>query len=196
MFPISDTQLGIYICDFSGHGVAAALNTFRLHALISQLNKEELNPAKFLKTLNTQLNDLLPRGQFATLFMGVWDKAKKTLTYSGAGAPNPLVLVNGKESVLHTEGMPLGISKKPTYKNYKLKLRSEDGLLLYSDALTETSNPEGKRLGLQGLKKMVLPYLKKTSANLSVKELMNAFFKFAPNPPDDDITAALIKVKK
>ena len=31
---------------------------------------------------------------------------------------------------------------------------------------------------------------------MSIKELMNAFFKFAPNPPDDDITAVLIKVKK
>ena len=196
MFPISETQLGIYICDFSGHGVAAALNTFRLHALISQLNKEDLNPAHFLKTLNTQLNDLLPRGQFATLFMGVWDKAKKTLTYSGAGAPNPLVLSRGRESVLHTDGMPLGISLKPTYKNYKIKLQAGDSLLLYSDALTETPSPEGKRLGLPGFKKMALPILKKTDANISIKELMNDFFKFAPNPPDDDITAVLIKVKK
>ena len=196
MFPISDTQLGIYICDFSGHGVAAALNTFRLHALISQHNKENLNPAQFLKKLNTQLNDLLPRGQFATLFMGVWDKTKMTLTYSGAGAPNPLLIVKGKESVLHTEGMPLGITGKPTYKNYKIKLHVDDGLLLYSDALTETLNPEGKRLGLQGLKKMALAVLKEKNANIGVKELMNTFFKFAPNPPDDDITAVLIKVRK
>ena len=196
MFPISDTQLGIYICDFSGHGVAAALNTFRLHALISQHNKENLNPARFLKILNTQLNDLLPRGQFATLFMGVWDKVKMTLTYSGAGAPNPLLIAKGKESLLHTEGIPLGISKRPVYKNYKVKMRPEDSLLLYSDALTETPNPEGKRLGFDGFKKMVLPYLKKTDASTSIKELMNAFFKFAPNPPDDDITLVLIKVKK
>lgn len=196
MFPISDTQLGIYICDFSGHGVAAALNTFRLHALISQLNKDDLNPAHFLKTLNTQLNDLLPRGQFATLFMGVWDKTKKTLTYSGAGAPNPLVFARGHETVLHTDGMPLGISPKPTYKNYKIKLGDGDGLLLYSDALTETPNPDGKRLGLSGFKRIALPCLKKVDANMSIKELMNAFFKFAPNPPDDDITAVLIKVKK
>ena len=196
MFPISDKKLGIYICDFSGHGVAAALNTFRLHALISQHNKENLNPAQFLKILNTQLNDLLPRGQFATLFMGVWDKATKTLTYSGAGAPNPLVLARGREAVLHTDGMPLGIAPKPLYKNYKIKLKDGDSLLLYSDALTETANPDKKRLGLIGLKKMALPVLKKADANTSIKELMNAFFKFAPNPPDDDITAVLIKVKK
>ena len=196
MFPISATKLAIYICDFSGHGVAAALNTFRLHALISQHNKEELNPAGFLKIVNAQLKDLLPRGQFATLFIGIWDIAKMTLTYAGAGAPNPLMISRGRELVLHTEGMPLGISAKPKYKNYKVKLHTDDALLLYSDALTETANLTGKRLGLIGLKKLALPYLKKTDATTSIKELMNAFFKFAPASPSDDITAVLIRVKK
>ena len=196
MFPISDTTLGIYICDFSGHGVAAALNTFRLHALISQYNKEDLNPANFLKMMNMQLNDLLPRGQFATLFFGIWDIGKMELTYAGAGAPNPLAISGKKELTLHAEGMPLGISSHPRYKNYKIKLHKGDSLLLYSDALTETPNSAGKRLGEKGLRKMVLPYLKKTDANISLKELMNTFFKFASMPPLDDITAVLIKVKK
>ena len=196
MFPISDDKLAIYICDFSGHGVAAALNTFRLHALISQYNKEELNPAHFLKIVNTQLKDLLPRGQFATLFIGIWDMKKMELTYAGAGAPNPLMISRGREWILHTEGMPLGISLKPKYKNYKIKLHDEDCLLLYSDALTESPNPSGKRLGLTGLKKLALPYLKKTDASLAIKELMNAFFKFSPTPPSDDITAVLIRIKK
>ena len=196
MFPISENELGIYICDFSGHGVAAALNTFRLHALISQYDKKELNPAQFLKFLNLQLNDLLPRGQFATLFVGIFDIKKQELRYAGAGAPNPLMISRGRELVLHTEGVPLGISSKPKYKNYKIKLHSGDTLLLYSDALTEAPNPLGKRLGLAGLKKIALPYLKKAEVESALKELMNAFYKFAPTPPSDDITAVLIKVKK
>ena len=169
---------------------------FLIAPYFQHMPAKNVYPAQFLKILNTQLNDLLPRGQFATLFMGVWDKATKTLTYSGAGAPNPLVLARGREAVLHTDGMPLGIAPKPLYKNYKIKLKDGDSLLLYSDALTETANPDKKRLGLIGLKKMELPVLKKADANTSIKELMNAFFKFAPNPPDDDITAVLIKVKK
>ena len=39
MFPIRGELLGFYLCDFSGHGVAAALNTFRLHGIIAQMDK-------------------------------------------------------------------------------------------------------------------------------------------------------------
>ena len=196
MFPISEDKLGIYICDFSGHGVAAALNTFRLHALISQHNKENLNPATFLKILNAQLNDLLPRGQFATLFIGIWDTRKMEMTYAGAGAPNPLMITKGREVILHSEGMPLGISDRPKYKNYKIKLHKGDSFLLYSDALTETPNAEGERLGMNGFKKLALSHLKKEDATLALKEMMNTFLQFAPAQPSDDITAVLIKVKK
>ena len=33
---LSDTKLAVYLVDFSGHGVNAALNTFRLHALMHE----------------------------------------------------------------------------------------------------------------------------------------------------------------
>ncbi len=32
--PIDKDRLGVYIVDFAGHGLGAALNTFRLHSLI------------------------------------------------------------------------------------------------------------------------------------------------------------------
>ena len=40
---LSETKFGLFLCDFSGHGLSAALNTFRLHTLVHQL-KDEVNP--------------------------------------------------------------------------------------------------------------------------------------------------------
>ena len=68
--------------------------------------------------------------------------------------------------------------------------------MLYSDALTETPNAEGERLGMNGFKKLALSHLKKEDATLALKEMMNTFLQFAPAQPSDDITAVLIKVKK
>ena len=34
---LNDHRFGVYMADFSGHGVTAALNTFRLHTLIQEL---------------------------------------------------------------------------------------------------------------------------------------------------------------
>ncbi|MBE6446001.1 MAG: response regulator [Alphaproteobacteria bacterium] len=192
-YPISASKLCVYLCDFSGHGMAAALNTFRLHALFSQMNKRLLDPAEALKKLNKQLYSLLPRGQFATLFLGIIDIKKREMIYSGASAPKPLLVNKGRKLFLHTEGMPLGIMANPKYKNYKVKMNPNDVLLLYSDALIETPNAQGERLGYEGLQKMVVPMMRQTDVNQIMKDIMQAFFNYAPPPPSDDVTAVLFR---
>ena len=193
IIPISSNKIGFYICDFSGHGVASALNTFRLHALVSQNNKKLTSPADFLLHLNRQMNMLLPRGQFATMFLAIFDKRKRTLVYAGAGAPNPILIRQKKQTLLHAEGMPLGILPKPVYHDKTLKLLKGDLLLLYSDALTETTTQKGERLGLPTFKKMVLRHILNKELNEGLNELLDDFFQIAPPPPPDDVTAVLLK---
>ncbi len=195
MFPLSKDKLCFYLCDFSGHGVAAALNTFRLHALISQLDKSSLNPAEFLRLLNAQLYDLLPRGQFATLFLGILDLEKKEMVYAGADAPCPMIINRKRQMLLHTEGMPLGIVAKPRYKNYRVKVHKGDSLFMYSDALIESQNEKGERLNYEGLKKLALPFMLQTNVQSGLKGIMQGFFQFAPPPPSDDITSVLMRVR-
>lgn len=193
LFPISSTQIALYLCDFSGHGVAAALNTVRLHTLITQMNKQIGNPSGFLQKLNTQLYDLLPRGQFATFFCGIIDIERKTLTYAGAGSPPPFLCSQGKITRLNTRGIPLGIVARPSYEDYTIAFNRDDTLLLFSDALTESPNQNGDRLGTDGFEKMVEPAMCEPNIHLGMKQIMNAFFDYAPPPPPDDVTAVLVR---
>ena len=195
MFPIRGELLGIYLCDFSGHGVAAALNTFRLHGIIAQMDKKKIaEPAAFLETLNTRLFDLLPRGQFATLFFGIYNPKTKTLTYSGANAPQPFLYTNKGPVLLETAGLPMGIIRTAKYENHTLQLHSNDTLFLYSDAITESPSAEGKRLGTEGLQAMLDKHIIHGDAQTALRSIMNEFFEFTPPPPPDDVTAILLKV--
>jgi len=193
IIPISPNKFAFYICDFSGHGVASALNTFRLHALVSQNNKRLVSPAAFLTRLNKQMYTLLPRGQFATMFLGIFDKKKKTLIYAGAGAPNPVLIRRKKQTFLHAEGMPLGILTQPIYHDQTLKIQRNDLLLLYSDALTESMTKKGTRLGTSAFKKIITKNLTLKHTEDSMNALLEAFFKLVPPPPPDDVTAVLLK---
>ena len=193
IFPLSANKICFYICDFSGHGVASALNTFRLHALVSQNNKRLTSPAEFLTQLNHQMHVLLPRGQFATMFLGIYDKRKKTLVYAGAGAPNPIFISRKKTSILHAEGLPLGILPDPTYEEVSIKINKGDTLLLYSDALTEANVKNSKRLGFSDFKRMALKNIIKGDLNTGLNGLLNDFYKVAPPPPSDDVTAVLLR---
>lgn len=193
LFPISSSQLGFYICDFSGHGVAASLNTFRLHTLMAQLTKKYKKPANLLSYLNTQLCTLLPRGQFATFFMGVIDVKKQTLCFSGAGTPNPLLKSGRKKFLLDTTGLPLGINPNASYTEHTISFLPTDTLVLYSDALTESPNKQGVRLGTTGFATLMKPALRKGTARTIITQLKKDFGTFAPPPFPDDVTLVVVK---
>ncbi len=191
--PLSHNRIGIYLCDFSGHGLATALNTFRLHTLIFQMHVQIEKPSDFLKELNHQLCALLQRGQFATFFFGIFDSERQTLTYAGAASPSPFVW-NGKRIVsLSTKGLPLGISDQAEYENHSITFKPGYRLFLYSDALIEASNSKGERLGKKGLLPLVKDAFNAPDIKEGMRTLTEQFFTFAPPPPQDDVTAVLIE---
>lgn len=148
---LSSDELAIYMVDFSGHGVNAALNVFRLHALMQATVSTARTPSAYLTHLNAILTPLLPTGQFATMFYGVIDTKKKTLSYASAAAPSPILFrQKGKEyQVLESTGTVLGALKESTYKMEEMEFNSTDCLMLYSDALIETPNETGDMLPVE-----------------------------------------------
>ncbi len=194
LIPLSETKLAVYICDFSGHGMSAALNTFRLHALITQMDHLNIEiPASAMAMMNLQLLTLLPRGQFATFFLAVIDLAKNVMMYSSAGVPKPILIQgDGQMSLLNADGMPLGISKQAQYHNIQVPFTPGAKLLLYSDALTESPNAAGERLGEEGFAKMAMQHIKEKTAGDFVRAVMKDFFTYAPPPPPDDVTVVFL----
>ncbi len=148
---LSNEELAVYMVDFSGHGVNAALNVFRLHALMQATISTARTPNAYLTHLNAILAPLLPVGQFATMFYGVINSKKKKLAYASAASPNPILLrQNGKEhQFLESTGTVLGALKESSYNMMEIDFNSGDCLMLYSDALVETPNEHGDMLPVE-----------------------------------------------
>lgn len=193
ILPLPKNKVGIYLCDFSGHGLAAALNTFRMHTLIFQQENPIKKPSDFLKELNEKLCQLLPRGQFATFFLGIFDQDKQTLSYAGAGSPPPFLKTHKGFHLLATQGLPLGISPMAVYDNYTIEFKPGDRLMLYSDALTETLSKHGLRLGEEGLLELAKPAFDTVDLEQGMTHLTKAFFNLIPPPPQDDITIIFVE---
>lgn len=136
---IDDNQLGIWICDYSGKGIKAALNTFRLHTLVHEYRNSASTPSEMLDLLNRRFHSMIDVGQFATFLMGVLDISKKTFRYVGASTPHPLIY-NAKGKKFHVgdgSGLPLGISDDACYPVRTAEIPTGQTLVLYSDALWE-----------------------------------------------------------
>ncbi len=193
ILPLPHNRVGIYLCDFSGHGLAAALNTFRMHTMIFQQYFNIEKPSEFLSLLNKRLCQLLPRGQFATFFFGVFDMERQKLSYAGAGSPPPFLKSGQKIDLLQTQGLPLGISPDAVYDDYMIDFKAGDKFLLYSDALNESLSPHKTRLGETGLLALAQPAFDCPNLQEGLSLLTEAFFELIPPPPQDDITAILIE---
>ncbi|PCI32060.1 MAG: hypothetical protein COB54_08425 [Alphaproteobacteria bacterium] len=197
---IDDDQLLVYITDFSGHGIASALNTFRLHTLISNYQLSRLgkssSPAERLKLLNRTLHGLLPVEQFATMLCGIIDLKKDTFTYASAASTTPLKLTVGTQEVISLDptGFPLGMIADATYENHVVPFRKGELIFLYSDVLTESLDHTGQMIGDD----FFLEMCKQTSGNLTddqvfLNRLMKGFDAKVVRPLPDDLTAITLK---
>lgn len=153
MKPIDPDRLFVYVLDFSGHGVGAAINTFRFQTFYRSLHKI-VGPAELMEKLNFFLKGVLPVGQFATMFCAVLDFKKGEMTFSSAGAPPALVKTDktsGRFLSLDGTGFPLGLCSQAGYRNSTLKFPVGSSLFLYSDALVETPEPPNSIFDYAGL---------------------------------------------
>lgn len=195
MVEIDEKRLGLYICDFSGHGVTAALNTFRLHTLARQTPPGGGDPGAWLSSINEKLKGLLPPGQFATLLYAIIDTKNDTFTYASAGAPSPILGLGREAGVVASEGIFLGVTAQATYTTRTVALPPGGFVFLYSDALPESLGSDGTYLGEDGLLNLVRKNLEAPSGE-PLQEVLETFFAAVPRPLPDDLTAVWIARKR
>jgi phosphoserine phosphatase RsbU/P len=157
LVPIDASSFGIFLADFAGHGVTAALNTFRLHALIHEHTALYRDPAGFLAMLNDRLKAVLPPGQFATFLYAVIDSSADRIRFASAGAPPPVIMSgpDGPAVLAEVSGLPLGVVRGAEYQLHVRPFGPGAMLLLFSDGLSEFPDDQGDRIGDEGLRRVV-----------------------------------------
>jgi len=189
---LPDDRLGIFVLDIAGHGVGAALNTFRVHATMARFLRARVDPAKFLTELNAVLAPSFPLGQFATMFYAVVNHKTGHMVYSGAGAPRPMVISDRGVRLLDSTGVPVGIINKPDYINIEDKLEPDESLFCYSDVLIEAPQSSGEMLGEDGLIAWVEEQAQHPDRHRLITRLLRRFFDGQPSLLPDDLTAVAI----
>jgi sigma-B regulation protein RsbU (phosphoserine phosphatase) len=157
--PIDDRRVGVFICDFAGHGVGAAMNTFQLHTLLERLPvPDPRDPAAFVHLVNQSLCANLNGRQYATFLFAILDLSTDRLRYAAGASPNPIVGRRGTTatSVLQGAGVPLGLWAEATYENHEIDFPDGSFLFLFSDALTEAPLLDGSLLGTDGVRALVV----------------------------------------
>jgi phosphoserine phosphatase RsbU/P len=196
---VDEKHIGILVADVSGHGMPAALIASMLKIALSAQVVHAADPAQVLLGLNQALCGKFEHHYVTAAYLFV-DMEKRTLTYAGAGHP-PLLLwgrsAKGVRDVLEN-GLFLGKFPFATYSSVELPFKAGDRVLLYTDGISETTNPAEVQFGANRFKQF-LETEQSTSADQFSDRLLKEVSRWSARGPaedlDDDITMVAIHVE-
>ena len=161
--PLPRQRLAVLLGDVAGKGVAAALVMVKFSVEARACLLTEPEPAAAVSKLNALMSKAALADRFVTLAVAVLDPASHTIALVNAGHPSPLLFRRAagspwkKRSPSRIAGPPVGIDDGHDYTSCQVALGPGDGLILFSDGVTEAQDapglqfrPKGIRTVLQG----------------------------------------------
>jgi sigma-B regulation protein RsbU (phosphoserine phosphatase) len=162
---LGDGILGLYSADVAGHGVRAGLMAVTLgHMLTPPAFADHIggqrpwppnrtfHPARIPTILNERFCDELAVEDYFALTVAIIDAPTGRLSLCQAGQPRPLLIRgDGSSTFLGEGGYPVGLLSSATFDTEDYEIRSGDTLLIYSDGLSEASDPAGLPFGEEGI---------------------------------------------
>jgi sigma-B regulation protein RsbU (phosphoserine phosphatase) len=199
--PLTGDRLGLAVADIAGKGLPAALLMASLQALLrSHAPTHATDLGSLGAELNRHLVETSDGARFASLFFGVYDDRSRQLRYLNAGHLPPIVLRDGngtgRPSVCYLEsgGIVLGIFPDQPYQERAVSLRPGDRLVIFSDGVTEASDPSGEMFGEERLLEAVERH-RHLPAEDFPRSLLDEVTRFVgDSPQQDDITVIAAQV--
>ena len=194
-FLIDPDHFGFVIGDVSGKGVPSALFMVAARTLLRATAMQGASAAECIRYVNNVLARQSDGMMFVTLVYCILDTRNGQIDYCNAGHGHSCVFpAHGELRKTADEGgMIAGLYDFAKYESGSLRLEPGDGLLLYTDGVTEAFNAEGEMFGDDGLQAAL-----ETAAHGPVQEVVNGIVRevkaFAGSAPQsDDITVMAIR---
>lgn len=179
--------------DIAGKGLGAGMWFTHVVSLVRVHAGSSDDPATAMSAINANLCGLPSEPPLITVLLGSLDWPTNTLSYCRAGHPPPiLVRARGGSELLHEGGPVLGVLPKARFDTGQIELRPGDGLLAYSDGVSEARNEQGEEFGFRRLLDEA-EHCERSSAARMLFCMLGVVKDFAGGgAPEDDITTLAV----
>lgn len=150
-------ELGVFICDVSGHGVSAALFLSLVKFEFDRVCRScGDRPRVFMEELNRDLMVSM-QNYFLTAVFGIFSFAENgdgaVFTFARAGHPEPLLQHGdtGEVTSLSCRGTVVGQFRNACYEQEQVVLGKGDRIYLYTDGIIESRDFEKNCFGTEGI---------------------------------------------
>jgi PAS domain S-box-containing protein len=172
VFPVDDGKIGIVIGDVSGKGLRAAVQMAMAKYSLRGTSCDSESPAVMLSMLNKAFAMDSDEDSFVTVFVGILDHRRRTLTYANGGHEPVLMWHEAERTITQLEptGPIVGMIDAADYTESVIKINRGDEILLATDGLVEVKCEDGF-LDLVGL--IDIYGSRKARGEMSTKELVS-----------------------
>ena len=186
---------GAAVGDVAGHGPAAALLMMAARACLRMRASRPGGIGEVVSDLNKLLvADLSDLERFMTFYL--IEVRNDAVTWVSAGH-EPALLVDpqsGTVTDLNGDGPPLGIDPEITFHEHHVPFRDPGQVLvLYTDGITESWNPDGKQFGQERFKQSLLRHARQSASAILESVIRDVFDFRSAAPQRDDLTLVVLK---
>ena len=194
---IDDDHLAMWIGDVSDKGVPAALFMMAANIVIDNRTSMGGTPAKIMEFVNDNICEHNSTEMFITVWLGILEISTGRLTCCNAGHEDPAVYRKGGtfELVKHKHNLVLGAMPDIAYTDHEIRLGKGDKLFIYTDGVTEATNPDYKLFGIDRTLEALNRYREGSpqeileGVDVSIKEFVGDGKQF------DDLTMLCIEIR-
>jgi len=148
--------LAIYLLDVSGHGLGSALPSIAVLNMLRAQSMDGVNfyqPSHVLRALNEAFQMDNHNDKYFTIWYGVYNRARRQLSYASAGHPPAVLLEEHPNNViqvkqLRTSGFPIGMLPDARFSNQRCEVSRSSTLYIFSDGVYEIMQDDGQVWGL------------------------------------------------
>jgi len=196
-------SLAFAIGDVAGKGISAALLMATIQSTMrTQINTATLNSngnykqpstAFMVGNLNRQLYANTAPEKYATFYFAMYDESQHALTYTNAGHLSPMLVRDGKVSLLEPTGTVVGAFPFAVYEEKTVKLEHGDMLVAYTDGLVEPENAYGEMYGEERLQELLIKFANADSSEI-IARAMDAVVQWTGSSElQDDMTMVVAR---
>ncbi len=153
---LADDRGGLYfiIADVAGKGVAAAMLTANLRAMMRALVPLNLPLEKMLSQANRLFCESKLPMQYATLIVG-HSSAAGNLELVNAGHLPGMVIRGSQVELFESNDLPLGLFCDQQFTVTRTHLQPGQTLVVFTDGVCEAENPAGEEYGTDALRRLL-----------------------------------------
>ena len=194
---IGDSKYAFVIADVCGHGIPAAMVTMMAKISFQKNIRLYTTAEDVIRQVNLDLCKITANKEYLAAFYGELDLTASTLTYSNAALTEILLIQkDGTLQRLIPNSSIIGYVEKLPLQTATISTENTSKLVLYTDGITESTNTDGERYGIERLETVVLQ-----NRNKKAEELKNAIIddlnSFSPlESAKDDLTLLVINLDK